>query len=519
MVNIAKNVAIILAAGIGSRLRPETYEKPKCLVNVMGQPILEYQLHALESTPIDEIIIVTGYMSQKVAKFIRNRKNRKFVRIVENQRYFETNNMYSLSLALDTLSLKDVESVYVINGDIIIEDKIAKLMVNEGGFSAIAVDTSQYFEESMKVVLREDGTVADISKNISPQEYSGVSIDFYRFTREDLGLLKDSIDQYLREGFENLWTESAIQRMIKERNAKIWTVDITGLIWWEIDNKIDKSRAEYRYKLLKSIDALKNAKVYAFDLDGTLILGKKPIKGAIELVNFLISIGKKVYFITNNSSMPNEKHYERLIDILKIDVTPEAIFSSLDYIGNILSDHKCKVYALLPQSSKDYLSREYGIQFTENDPDVVIVGFDTELTYEKLQKACQYIQNGAKYYLIHPDIRCPIENGFIPDAGSIGKIIELVTGKSPELIGGKPNPAILKELAKIEEVLIEQVCYIGDRLDTDIKMAMESGAIPILFLTGETEFEDIYYDGELKSKILLGEHPMFLKKFLEWHLS
>ncbi len=515
-----KKVAIILAAGIGSRLRPETYEKPKCLVDVNGQPILEYQLQALESTQVDEIIIVTGYMSDKVSAFIKNRDNKKTVKIIENVRYLETNNMYSLNLALNSLSIDDVDFIYIVNGDIIIEKKIAKLMIDNSTkelFSAIAIDKSQYFYESMKVILREDGTVADISKNISPHEYSGVSIDFYRFNNNDIRVLIRAIDEYLDEGKENLWTELAIQRMIKELNSKIRVVDITGLIWWEIDDKIDKSRAEYRLNLLKSAELLKSAKIYAFDLDGTLILGRKAIEGAASLINFLISRGKKIYFLTNNSSMPNNEHYKKLKDILKVEISPEMIFSSLDYIGNILSEDKYRVYAILPKSSNDYLLREYGINFVETKPDIVLIGFDVELTYEKLKKACIYIQNGAKYYLLHPDIRCPTDNGFIPDAGSIGKIVELVTNKKPELIGGKPNPAMIQKLAEIEETPIEQICYIGDRIETDIDMAIRAEAIPILFLTGETDFEDIYYKEKLKNEIILGETPLFLRYFLEKH--
>jgi len=512
-----KKIAVILAAGIGSRLRPETYEKPKCLVNIEGKPILEYQLTALEKIDIDEIIIVIGYLSDKVQKYIRMRKNKIPVKLIRNERYLETNNMYSLKLALDYVGIKNIAELYVINGDVIIEPKIAKVIASSEDTSAIAIDNSQYLEESMKVIIK-DGFVKDISKNISPIEFSAVSIDFYKFIHDDIVLLNTAIEEFIQNGYENLWTEVAIQRIIQEKDARIKPANITGLIWWEIDNKIDKERAEYRIRLLNKSNILQNCEIFAFDLDGTILLGNKEIPGASDLIEFLKKLDKRVYFITNNSSMPNPQHYQRLSNILHTNISPEMIFSSLDYIGEILLREKSPlVYALLPKSSINYLASEYGITFVEDTPDVVLVGFDTELSYDKLKKASIFIQKGTKYYLVHPDVRCPTEEGFIPDAGSISKVIELTTKKRPEIIGGKPNPEMLKKLAEIHNTSPEKICYVGDRLETDIKMATDSGAVPILFLTGETTFEDIYQNTELKEKIILGENPKFLLNFLQKH--
>ncbi len=510
-------VAIILAAGIGSRLRPETYEKPKCMVRVKDKPILEYQLKALEKTSIEKVVIVTGYLSQEIEKFISKRNSNKDIILIENKEYLNTNNMYSLKLALDEILKEEIESIFVLNGDVVIEERIAIEMDNSKG-SSIAVDTSQYIEESMKVVIDNEGIIKKISKNISPLEYSAVSIDFYKFDGEDIYKLYETINGYISNGERNLWTEVAIQSAINTKELKMKAVDITGLIWWEIDNKIDKERAEYRLRLLEEAQKLIKAKIFSFDLDGTIILGRNEIKGASKLIETLISEGKKVYFITNNSSMSNEEHYKRLISILKTQINPEMIYSSLDYIGDILSrETKAKIYALLPEGSKMYLKKEYNLSFTDSFPDIVLIGFDTSLTYEKLKKACIYVQEGARYILIHPDIRCPTDKGFIPDAGSIGSVVELVTGKKPELVGGKPNPSILKKIAELSEVPIELTCYVGDRLETDMEMAIGSNAIPILFLTGDTSFEDIYSNKELKEKILLGENPEFFRRFIERH--
>ena len=79
------------------------------------------------------------------------------------------------------------------------------------------------------------------------------------------------------------------------------------------------------------------------------------------------------------------------------------------------------------------------MNLTEEDPDIVVLGFDTTLTYEKLSKACHYIRNGCTYFGINPDWNCPMEGGaFIPDCGSIAKLIEASTGRFPEFFG-KPS--------------------------------------------------------------------------------
>ncbi len=517
--NANGKIAIILAAGIGSRLKPETCSRPKCLVEVLGKPILEYQLTALESTSVRDIVIVSGYKSHEIERYIKKRKNRKNVTIIINDNYECTNNMYSLFLALSSIDLKEYDYYFVINGDVVIEPKIAKALDNVN-ISTIAVDTSLYLDESMKVTI-VNGKITNISKNIPIKESNGVSIDFYGFRQTDMMKLFEVIKrQYIDKNDLGKWTEVAIQKALQDDVLVMVPKDITGLIWWEIDNEIDLKRAEYRLKLLNSLEHLKRVKLYAFDIDGTLILGNIKIDGSSELIKYLMATRKKVYFITNNSSMSNISHAERLSKILNVDIPVSCIFSSLDYIGKEINKvGKIKVYPLLPRESIEYLAEKYSVNFTEEHPDVVLVGFDTELTYEKLKKACLFIESGSRFWLIHPDIKCPIDGGFIPDAGSIGKIIELVTNKIPELVGGKPNPKMLTESIRENETQPSETCYVCDRLETDVKMALKSGILPILFLTGDTSFEMIWNLDSLMERILLGENPKFFKSFLEKHLG
>lgn len=121
----------------------------------------------------------------------------------------------------------------------------------------------------------------------------------------------------------------------------------------------------------------------------------------------------------------------------------------------------------------------------------MILGFDTTLTYDKLSKACTFIREGALYYGINPDLNCPMEQDtFIPDCGSMAKLIEASTGRYPEFFG-KPSRKTLEYIIKETGYAPEQIAIIGDRLYTDIKVADGSDVTSILVLSGETKKEDI----------------------------
>jgi len=147
--------------------------------------------------------------------------------------------------------------------------------------------------------------------------------------------------------------------------------------------------------------------------------------------------------------------------------------------------------------------------------DAVVVGFDTEITYEKMRKAAILLQKGADLIVVHPDMRCPTDEGFIPDAGSISQLIESVSGKKASYIGGKPNPQIIVDIASRFGVELSEVVYFGDRIYTDIKMVEKLPAKAFLMLTGESRFEDLLNEKDLNTSqemdnIFLGEKWRFL---------
>jgi HAD superfamily hydrolase (TIGR01450 family) len=131
-----------------------------------------------------------------------------------------------------------------------------------------------------------------------------------------------------------------------------------------------------------------------------------------------------------------------------------------------------------------------GITLVKEEPDIVVIGFDTTLTYEKLEKACTYIRNGAEFLATHLDINCPIENGFIPDCGSICNLITTSTGVKPKFLG-KPYPETMELVLHKTGFAKEEIAFVGDRIYTDVATGVKNGAMGILVLTGETKLEDV----------------------------
>ncbi len=121
---------------------------------------------------------------------------------------------------------------------------------------------------------------------------------------------------------------------------------------------------------------------------------------------------------------------------------------------------------------------------------MVVIGFDMTLTYEKLERACTYIRNGAVFLATHLDINCPTKDGFIPDCGAMCAAISLSTGKEPKYVG-KPFKETVDMVLEMTGAKREAMSFVGDRIYTDVKTGVVNGAHGILVLTGETKLEDV----------------------------
>ena len=231
-------------------------------------------------------------------------------------------------------------------------------------------------------------------------------------------------------------------------------------------------------------------KIVLLDLDGTIHLGGIPIPGAVDFIQRCHESGIKTIFLSNNSSKSVNEYVVKL-NSMGIDACADDILlSTHDCIQWLKMKKWTKVYSLGTKSMKEMMV-ENGIECLEDGVDCVVLGYDTELTYEKLSKATSLIHQNIPLVATHPDIVCPSPDGGLPDVGAILKMIELTTGVQPTIITGKPRSEMILGRLEIEGVKPSKVAMIGDRLYTDMEMARSSGVVSILVLTGEATQEDV----------------------------
>jgi 4-nitrophenyl phosphatase len=239
------------------------------------------------------------------------------------------------------------------------------------------------------------------------------------------------------------------------------------------------------------LEKLKKVKVCALDMDGTIYLGKKLFPFTKAFLEGLSKAGKKFIFLTNNSSKNANDYYEKLTGIgLRVDKS--QIYTSGDATIEYLNEIKpgARVYLMGTKNLSEDFERA-GFSLVEDNPDFVVLGFDLTFTYQKFDKGARFIRNKVPFIATHPDLNCPIEDkDMIPDCGALSAAFTAATGVKPKVLG-KPNQEMLDGLLKRMNVTKEELCLMGDRLMTDIKMGRDFGILSILVLTGEASMEDL----------------------------
>lgn len=236
-------------------------------------------------------------------------------------------------------------------------------------------------------------------------------------------------------------------------------------------------------KLLQSI------KLYLFDMDGTLYLGSRLYDFTVELLDTIKSTGRRYLFMTNNSSKSVEDYIKKLAG-LGITATRDDFITSSQatawYLKENYPNHR--LYVCGTQSLKKELLLE-GFTVTENlaDVDCIVMGFDTELTFKKLEDVSRLLltRPNIPYIATNPDYVCPTEFGSVPDCGSVCDMIYNATKKRPVVIG-KPSP-LMPQLAMAQHGYTKsETAVVGDRIYTDVKSGLNAGITGILVMSGET---------------------------------
>lgn len=238
---------------------------------------------------------------------------------------------------------------------------------------------------------------------------------------------------------------------------------------------------------------LESIGLFVLDMDGTFYLGDRVIEGAIDFVRYVEKKGRRVLFFTNNSSQSPAVYMERLAR-MGCPITRDQIMTSGDVTIAYLKERYMgkSVFLVGTEALRDSFEQEGIRLWREKDaqPDIVVVGFDTTLTYEKLCRACDFIRRGALFLATHLDLNCPTQEGFIPDCGSFCAAITASTGVEPKYLGKPFKETVDMVRARTGESK-ERTAFVGDRLYTDVATGVNHGAWGFLVLTGETLREDL----------------------------
>jgi NagD protein len=249
------------------------------------------------------------------------------------------------------------------------------------------------------------------------------------------------------------------------------------------------------------------------DMDGVIYSGNLLIDGAKDFIETLRNRGYKFLFLTNNSRQ-TPLDLSKKLSLLGIEVAPRRIFTSAIATAMFLDRQKPRGSAYVIGDMGLYNAlHDVGYNITEFHPDYVIVGETRTYSYEVIEKACDFILDGARFICTNPDPTGPKELGISPAAGALTAPIEKATGVAPYFIG-KPNPLMMRTALQKLGSHSENTVMIGDRMDTDMVAGIEAGLETILVLSGVTNREDVARYPYLPSRICTSIKEVLEVEFL-----
>ncbi len=233
------------------------------------------------------------------------------------------------------------------------------------------------------------------------------------------------------------------------------------------------------------MEQLLNKKGFICDMDGVIYHGSRILDGVSEFVNWLLENDKKFVFLTNSPERtPHELSMK--LERMGLKVSPDHFYTSAMATAAFLDRQKadCTAY-VIGEAALTKAFYDHKIYMNDVNPDYVVVGETRTYNFEKIEKAIELVNNGAKLIGTNPDITGPTEKGIMPATGSLIAPIEIATGKKAYFVG-KPNPVMLRHGLRKLDCHSEEIAFIGDRMDTDIIAGIESEIDTVLVLTGVT---------------------------------
>lgn len=234
--------AVILLAGVGSRLHPLTLDKPKALLPIGDSTILENMITKLQNSGVSSFVIVCGHMQETIKDYVSKTFPNINVAFVTNDKYLTTNTGYSILVARKHL---ENEAFIKLDGDVIFDEKIIKkLFDTDDSTSYVCTDSTSVDNEVIKVILGKEGEVKRISNKLPVVEVVGESIGIEKISVKTSSILFDELDSMMSdESNHQNYYEVAYDKII-QKGAKFKAVDITGLHWVEMDNLADYNQAK-----------------------------------------------------------------------------------------------------------------------------------------------------------------------------------------------------------------------------------------------------------------------------------
>lgn len=231
-------------------------------------------------------------------------------------------------------------------------------------------------------------------------------------------------------------------------------------------------------------------------MDGTIYSGQTLFPFTLPFLALLQKLGIGHTFLTNNSSKSTRDYLAHLA-AFGINATVDELYTSTQSTVLFLCESMPQVHRLFVLGTPSMAQElaEAGYTFTADDPrdepDAVLVGFDTTLSFVRLCRAAYWIKQGKPFVATHPDRICPTDQPTVlVDCGAICAALEEATGRAPNAVLGKPDPIMLRGILQRHRLKPQELALAGDRLYTDMAIALQAGALGVLVLTGETSAAD-----------------------------
>ncbi len=222
------------------------------------------------------------------------------------------------------------------------------------------------------------------------------------------------------------------------------------------------------------------------DLDGTLYVSGEKLERTSELFAALRDYDLPFVCLTNNSSQRSSDYVAKLRR-MEIEVSPQEVMTSGEaMIFHVLEATPHRSAFVVGTEALRAEAADHGIALDEEDPDCLLLGYDTEIDYHKLSVATRLLFAGKPYFATHPDLTCISDRGLLPDIAAYIAGLAAVTGREPEILGKPERPMVQAAAARLGQP-IETLAMVGDQLDTDMTMAARHGLLGVLVLSGETD--------------------------------